>query len=148
MKSRDKKCIFVSNGLKMRYYRLLLVLSFGVAASYSSRRMAINLSDIKSYIEEHPDSALTVLESLPNGDLNSRELRARYSLLYAMALDKNYIDTTDVSIIQPAVQYFKNHGTTDEKMKAYYYQGIAYLRQDQHMFSFMENHATLAFGLL
>lgn len=116
----------------MRYYRLLLVLSFLVAASCSSRQMAIKLSDIESYIEEHPDSALTVLESLPNGDLNSKELRARYSLLYAMALDKNYIDTTDVSIIQPAVQYFKNHGSADEKMKAYYYQGIAYFNKEEY----------------
>lgn len=118
--------------MKILYYRLLLVLSFLVAASCSSRQMAIKLSDIESYIEEHPDSALTVLESLPNGDLNSKELRARYSLLYAMALDKNYIDTTDVSIIQPAVQYFKNHGSADEKMKAYYYQGIAYFNKEEY----------------
>ena len=116
----------------MRCYRLLLVLSFLVAASCSNRQMAIKLSDIESYIEEHPDSALTVLESLPNGDLNSKELRARYSLLYAMALDKNYIDTTDVNIIQPAIQYFKNHGTADEKMKAYYYQGIAYFNKEEY----------------
>lgn len=116
----------------MRYYRLLLVLFVLVAASCSSRQVAIKLSDIESYIEEHPDSALTVLESLPNGDFNSKELRARYSLLYAMALDKNYIDTTDVSIIQPAIQYFKNYGTADEKMKAYYYQGIAYFNKEEY----------------
>jgi tetratricopeptide (TPR) repeat protein len=90
------------------------------------------LSDVESYIEDRPDSALTVLESLQKSNLDTKELKARYSLLYAMALDKNYIDTTDVSIIEPAVRYYERHGSADEKMKAYYYQGIAYFNKEEY----------------
>ena len=49
--------------------------------------------------------------------------QAYYSLIYAMALDKSYIDTTDVSILDPAVKYYSKHGTPREKMLTYYYLG-------------------------
>lgn len=40
-----------------------------------------------------------------------------------MALDKNWIDTTDENVVMPAVEYYAKHGTADQKMKAYYYLG-------------------------
>ena len=118
----------------MRYYNsiqaVLLVLL--VTISCTSKSVGNQLSDVESYIEDRPDSALTVLESLQKSNLDTKELKARYSLLYAMALDKNYIDTTDVSIIEPAVRYYERHGSADEKMKAYYYQGIAYFNNEEY----------------
>ncbi|HBN02310.1 MAG TPA: hypothetical protein DD383_06890, partial [Rikenellaceae bacterium] len=47
----------------------------------------------------------------------------RYSLLYTMALNRNWIDTTDLRVIQPAVTYYERHGSKDDKMKMYYYLG-------------------------
>lgn len=85
------------------------------------------LDDVDTYIYERPDSALAVLRSVDISCLNTRSLQAKYSLLYAMALDKNYIDTTDVSVVMPAVEYYRKHGTPDEKMRAYYYLGRIYL---------------------
>ena len=52
------------------------------------------LEDIESYIQPRPDSALAAMRSIDTTGLNTGELRAKYSLLYAMALDKNYIDAT------------------------------------------------------
>lgn len=46
-----------------------------------------------------------------------------------MALDKNYIDTTTFDIIQPAIDYYLKKGTSDEKLKTYYYQGMIYLNR-------------------
>lgn len=40
-----------------------------------------------------------------------------------MALDKNYIDVTNDSIIAPAIAYYKNHGSSDDKLKVNYYWG-------------------------
>ena len=40
-----------------------------------------------------------------------------------MALDKNYIDTTDVGVIMPAVDYYGHHGPKDNLMKALFYLG-------------------------
>lgn len=85
------------------------------------------LEDVDSYVRERPDSALKVLRTVDPRDLRLGKFRARYSLLFAMALDKNYIDTTDVSVIMPAVQYYSRHGDADEKLKAYFYLGRIYL---------------------
>jgi len=81
------------------------------------------LDDIEKYIQERPDSALVILESIPRESLGSRELQAHHSLLYAAALDKNYIDTTDVNVVMPAVEYYRKHGTADERLKSYFYLG-------------------------
>lgn len=43
-----------------------------------------------------------------------------------MALDKNYIDTTDVSVVMPAVDYYKRCGSADEKLRSYFYLGRIY----------------------
>ena len=70
-----------------------------------------------------PDSALAALESIDTLSLKTRARRARYSLLYTMALDRNGVDTADLRIIQPAVQYYERYGSNDDKMKMYYYLG-------------------------
>lgn len=84
------------------------------------------LEDVESYIQERPDSALAVLQAIDRNTLESKKSKAKFSLLYAMALDKNYIDTTDVSVIMPAVEYYSHHGSADEKLKALYYEGRIY----------------------
>ena len=81
------------------------------------------LEDVDSYIEARPDSALAVLEGIDKSELTSKELEAKYALLLSQALDKNYIDLQSDSIIAPAVRYYENHGTPDERLKMYYYNG-------------------------
>ena len=81
------------------------------------------LEDVDSYIEARPDSALAVLEGIEKSELTSKELEAKYALLLSQALDKNYIDLQSDSIIAPAVRYYENHGTPDERLKMYYYSG-------------------------
>ena len=43
-------------------------------------------------------SCLLYTSDVDPRNLNTNRLRAQYSLLHAMALDKNYIDTTDISV--------------------------------------------------
>ena len=81
------------------------------------------LDDVFSYIESRPDSALTVLEGMNEEDLTSKRSKAKHALLYSMALDKNWIDLASDSIIAPAVSYYNNHGSTEEKLMTYYYRG-------------------------
>ena len=92
----------------------------------------ILLDDVESFIQERPDSALAILSSFNEHAMNSPAHRGKFSLLYAMALDKNYIDTTDVQIIQPAIDYYcKKKGDYDYKLKALFYQGIAYYNRGE-----------------
>ena len=79
------------------------------------------LKNAEVLMDERPDSALAILTSMPQNKLITRELKARYSLLYAAALDKNYIDTTNLDIILPAIEYYSKYGTPVEKMKTYFY---------------------------
>lgn len=77
-------------------------------------------------MESRPDSALTVLSSIDTTSLADDGEKARYALLMSMALDKNYIDTTNFDILQPAIDYYPTHGTPDEKLRTFYYQGRIY----------------------
>lgn len=74
-------------------------------------------------MEDHPDSALTILKGIEKSSLSSKEEQARYSLLMSMALDKNYIDTTSFDVLQPAIDYYLEKGNPTEKLRTYYYQG-------------------------
>ena len=101
----------------------LLLLSFIVGAGCSGRReMAAHLSDIASYINDKPDSALAELRAIDTASFHSLRNKAQHSLLHAMALDKCYINVTSDSIIAPAARYYRHHGSADDRMKALLYQ--------------------------
>ncbi len=110
----------------MRMRLLLLIITAITIVSCNDARKSETfrlLEDVDSYIEARPDSALAVLEGIDKSELTSKELEAKYALLLSQALDKNYIDLQSDSIIAPAVRYYENHGTPDERLKMYYYSG-------------------------
>lgn len=88
--------------------------------------MECRLDSIEEYISEDPQRALDSLRTVSAGNIPGRENRARAALLHSMALDKNYIDVSSDSIISTAVDWYSRHGSPDEKLKAYYYQGRVY----------------------
>jgi tetratricopeptide (TPR) repeat protein len=110
----------------MRSRGLFFVLFLSVAffSGCESRRTAALLDDIQSYLQDRPDSALAALQAISQEPLSSSRLRARYSLLNAMALHKSYIDTADLSVIEPADRYYSRHGSALEKMKTLHQKGI------------------------
>ena len=116
----------------LRHYLSLISLSVAalLLASCASRHSAAILNDVETYIQQRPDSALAAIRAIDTTTLTSRSLRAHYALLRAMALDKNWIDTTDVGVVMPAVEYYERHGSADQKMKAYYYLGR--IQENQH----------------
>ena len=109
----------------MRFFNLLplfpavsiIVLLCG---SCGKTQMSKSLSDIESYIDSRPDSALAAIRQIDTAGLRGRAVKAKYSLLHAIALDKNYIDTADTRIVQPAVDWYDRHGSPEERLKAYY----------------------------
>lgn len=108
----------------MRFKVFLLVSLFLLPLfSCADRSAKESLEDIESYIQERPDSALASIRTIDTTRLNTRALRAKYSLLHAMALDKNYIDTTDIAVVMPAVEYYENNGSKENRMKSLFYLG-------------------------
>ena len=90
------------------------------------------LENAEANMELQPNIALNILDSIDQNTLPTKMLKARYSLLYSMALDKNYIDITHDTIIAPAINYYKNHGSADEKLKANYYWGRVAMNRGEY----------------
>ena len=82
------------------------------------------LEGIESYIQTRPDSALVALNAIDTLSLKTKRQKALYSLLCAMAFDKNYIDTTDFSVIQPALDWYENHNDGDHWVASLFYAGV------------------------
>ena len=107
-----------------KVFLLIGLLALAAVSGCESRRTVARLDDIQSFLQDRPDSALTALRSIPESELSSKRLRARYSLLNAMALHKCYIDTADLSVIAPADRYYARHGSAWDKMKTLHQKGI------------------------
>lgn len=88
-----------------------------------NRLIRTRLNSAEAVIQSRPDSALALIRSIDTTKPGTRELRARYALLHAMSLDKNWIDTTDISIVMPAVQYYDRHKPLTARAKPWYYLG-------------------------
>lgn len=103
-----------------------------VLFSCTDKRVVENLDYVDSIMQEEPERALEVLDSISKSDLKSGRVKARYALLYSMALDKNYIDTTDVSVIRDAQKYYSRKGSDRDKMLMYYYLGRIHFNAGQY----------------
>ena len=109
----------------LRHYLSLISISVAalLLASCASRNAAAILNDVETYIQQRPDSALATIRAIDTTTLTTRSLRAHYALLHAMAFDKNWIDTTDVNVVMPAVEYYDRHPSGIRRAKAWYYLG-------------------------
>ena len=90
------------------------------------------LTQVESFMEERPDSALIVLQGIDIEELASKEEKAKHALLLSMALDKNVIDRTDFEILHPAIDYYKNNGSPTEQMLTLFYQGQIHRIKSQY----------------
>ena len=102
---------------------LAAVAALFLLASCGRADITSRLSDIESYIDSRPDSALAAIRQIDTTELRGRAAKAKYALLHAIALDKNYIDTADTRVVQPAVDYYDRHGSPEQRLKAYMYLG-------------------------
>ena len=89
-----------------------------------NREVKQTMLEVEAIIDERPAEALSIISEIDSIALSGRAVKAKYSLLQAMALDKNYIDTADTRIVQPAVDWYSRHGSPEEKLKAWMYLGI------------------------
>ena len=113
--------------MKNYWLTLSFIICLASCNSHSPHWEAI--SQVESYIEERPDSALVVLEQIVPSELSSKDEKAKYSLLYSMALDKNFVDKTDFEVLQPAIDYYEDNGSATDKLRTYFYQGRIFQNQ-------------------
>lgn len=107
----------------MRVFRYFIYTScLLMTACHSS--MEHQLIKIDEQLNQHPDSALFALKQIDTSRIAGKKDWAYYHLLHSAALDKNYIDVTDDSLITLSANYYEIHGNTYNQMRSHYYQGI------------------------
>lgn len=82
------------------------------------------ISDAEVVVMEHPDSALEMLDKIERVSLKPGEQKAKFSLIYAMAQHKNYIDSDSDSLTSIALSYYRDNGSNREKALAYLYHAM------------------------
>ena len=112
--------------MKVRTAIFWLALLLGFCACSDKKGLTDTLHRAEALMNEYPDSALQLLRALPVADMHQAGNRARYALLYSQALDKNYIDETNDSLINIAVDYYRTTGDMRSKFLAFYYRGRVY----------------------
>lgn len=125
--------------------RLLNILFVILLCSCNPRRNNEELISVlnraEACLEQFPDSSLHVLNLLNAESIILDEYLARYALLKSIALDKNYIDVADDSLTSIAVAYYTKHGTAEEKLKSFLYNGNVFANAkdyDKAMSSYLQ----------
>ena len=77
----------------------------------------------EALMNEHPDSAWAMLNTLSPNEMGQNRTRAHYALLYTQAQDKTYRDETNDSLISVAVDYYRDTDDVRHKFLSYYYKG-------------------------
>lgn len=89
----------------MKYYILFFI---GLISSGCGQNAVIEteLFRAKTLMRSQPDSSLAIIREIDPDKISKRSTRARYSLLYSQALDKNFYDTDNDSLIRIAYRYY------------------------------------------
>lgn len=124
-----------------KFEHLITILIACLVCSCNKSHVNQQLNLAEGLMEEHPDSALTILQIIDTHTL-SGETQARHALLISQAYDKNYIDLTSDSLISIATTYYNKHGNEHYKLISNYYSVV--IRMNKQDF---DNALTLAFDV-
>ena len=102
---------------------ILLFLLLAMIACNDPKSVTDALYRAEALMNEHPDSALSILNAISPDEMGQNSTRAHYALLYTQAQDKNYIDEVNDSLISVAVDYYRYTDDVRHKFLSYYYKG-------------------------
>ena len=101
---------------------LCMFLSCGIRREYKDA-----LLRAETVMDEHPDSALQILDSLGQHETEfTRHFNMQYQLHRQNAVNKTSDKFTSDSLCQVLVHYFDRHGSVNERVLAHYLLGRAY----------------------
>ena len=102
---------------------LVAIVLFLIMGACNNHPQAPILLEVEKIIEEHPDSALSILNKVENINQLSEKDHATYCLLLTQAQDLNYITHTSDSLIKIAATYFEKSNDKHKASLSYYYMG-------------------------
>ena len=83
-------------------------------------------------MNDDPEYALRLMDSIDSHSIQGRALQARYALLYTEAQYKNYIDESNDSLIMIAVRYYSGRKDYLSRFRSYYDLGCIYNENGQY----------------
>ena len=101
--------------MKTKHILYLLLVWVVMIACNDPKPVTDTLHRAEALMNEHPDSAWAVLNTLSADEMGQNRTRALYALLYTQAQDKTYRDETNDSLISIAVDYYRH--TDDARRK-------------------------------
>ena len=103
---------------------IILLLAIPLLTGCMRNRHAERVMDhAEAIIEEHPDSALALMQDLDGIVLHSSGQNARRALLLSLAMHKNYIDIADDSLVAVADGYYSTSDDVHRRMLASFCHG-------------------------
>ena len=118
---KGKHCIF-----------LLLILAALISCN-DPKPVTETLHRAEALMNEYPDSAWTLLNTISSDDMEQKRNRALYALLYTQAQDKTYRDETNDTLISVAVDYYRNTDDVRHKFLSYYYKGRVHFNAKDYL---------------
>ena len=111
---REKNILFILT---------ILLLLACTACDRSARHVTEHLSQAEELIWTAPDSALHLLESISASRHLTGKEQADYALLLSLAQYRCYIPVSSDSLINLAIEYYKDKNDADKKGAAFYVKG-------------------------
>lgn len=106
----------------------VIVLVFGCTNS----KVTSELNRADELMNDHPDSAYVLIQSINPDDIHGRADKAFYALLYTQAQYKNYDTIRNDSLIDIAVKYYSENPTKDRLTRSYMYKAGALSDMERH----------------
>lgn len=111
----------------MKLFILYIIIGITLLSCSERQEYVDKLEQAKSLLDEHPDSALQILDSLGTNEQDfSKSFRMRFQLLKLQAQNKAFVDFTSDSIAKDLVKYYDRNGNANEKMMSHYLLGCVY----------------------
>lgn len=104
------------------------------------------LDRVEALIDEMPDSAMAILKTIDGDAIDAESQKARYALYYSNALKRNYIQETNDSLINIAIDYYRSNGETRRLCQSLILQSEIYINNrdyDKAMLSCLEAEMVL-----
>lgn len=111
---REKNILFILT---------ILLLLACTACDRSARHVTEHLSQAEELIWAAPDSALHILKSISTSRHLTGKEQADYALLLSLAQYRCYIPVSSDSLINLAIEYYKDKNDADKKGAAFYVKG-------------------------
>ena len=115
---KSMECVFI----------LFMLVAFLVSCDKEKTPM---MDRAESMMDTYPDSALKLMESVKVDSLPTAETRARYSILMAMARDKNDLKVENDSALRKALGFYKQKGNRMRESQAHFYLAAYYRGMDK-----------------